>query len=330
MQQCPDLWIALNKPIAEMWLSRGRGKPLAAAAAALALTCSPAVAGCAPGGAAVDRAAPAATASRDATVALIAAAARTTLADTAGVEFELRGARAFGPSTAPVLGSGQFDFALASGSEQIDLGETGSLEPGNERAVFLSERVYLQPKGVGSSVLPKGKEWVSATLSGSDTIATNFPSFVLQVEGVDPQLLLAELAGGTVAATPIGGSVVGGEPARGYVATVDLARALDALSGPGAEVLGRAIQTELANPGVGASAHAGQSTIVVSVDWQGHVVQMRSAPPGAGVGTATMSLCCFGEPVRVSAPANARVVDLAALAPSGERENNGGGDSDGG
>jgi hypothetical protein len=43
-----------------------------------------------------------------------------------------------------------------------------------------------------------------------------------------------------------------------------------------------------------------------------------------------MTLCCFGEPVEVSAPAQARVVDLSALTPSGERENNGGGDSDGG
>jgi hypothetical protein len=313
-----------------MRLARSRDKPLAAAAtAALALACSPAMAGCA-SSAAVDRAAPGAAAGRDAAVAPVAAAARTTLAGSAVVELELRGATAFGPSTAPVLGSGQFDFASARGSEQIDLGETGRLEPGNERALFLSERVYLQPKGIGSTVLPTGKQWVSATLSGSDAIATNFPSFVLQAEGVDPQLPLAELAGGTIAATPIGGSIVGGEPARGYRATVDLARALSALSGPGAEVLGRAIQTELANLGPGASTGTGQSTIYVSVDEQGHIVQLRSAPPGAGVGTATMTLCCFGEPVEVSAPAQAGVVDLSALTPSGERENNGGGDSDGG
>jgi len=263
-------------------------------------------------------------------VALTAAAARTTLAGTAGVEFELRGAKTFGPSTAPVLGSGQFDFALARGSEQIDLGETGRLEPGNERALFLAQRVYLQPKGVGGAVLPKGKEWVSATLSGSDTIATNFPSFVLQVEALDPRLLLAELAGGTLSSVPLGGSIVGGEPVRRYRATVDLARALSALTGPGALVLGRAIQTELATPGPGAPSRAGQSTIYLSLDTRGHVVQLLSAPPGAGVGLATMTLCCFGEPVEVSAPAQARVVDLSALTPSGERENNGGGDSDGG
>jgi hypothetical protein len=266
--------------------------------------------------------------SRDATVALMAAAARTTLADTAGVEFELRGAKTFGPSTAPVLGNGQFDFALARGSEQIDLGETGGLEPGNERALFLSERVYLQPKGTGGSVLPKGKEWVSANLSGSDAIATNFPSFVLQVEGLDPRLLLSELAGGTLSAVPLGGSIVGGEPVRRYEATVDLARALGSLTGPGAQVLGRAIQTELATSG--RSARSGRSTVYLSLDRQGHVVQLLSAPPGAGVGFATMTLCCFGEPVEVSAPALARVVDLSSLTPSGERENAGGGDSDGG
>jgi hypothetical protein len=303
----------------------GRAALLAVCALALGLGCLLA-AGCA-SRAGVQQRAPGSAANKDANVALIAAAARATLAGTAGVEFELRGASALGGSRAPALGSGQLDFRSASGAIKLDLGESGGAEPGNEQALFLGERVYLQPKGThGGAVLPAGREWVVATLGGSDAVETNFPSFALQAEAIDPQLLLAELAGGALAAAPTPGALVEGAPARGYLVTVDLARALTSLHGPGAAALARAVQSELASPG----ARGGRTTIAVWLDARERVVRLRSAPPGAGVGTATMTLCCFGLPAPASAPPAARVVDLAALTPSGERENNGGGDSDGG
>lgn len=322
--------VALDK-LGPAWLAAG---------SALAI----ATGGCASSAAPERRTSPEHTPST-AAVTLVRRAAATTLAAPAGVEFKLEGASSFGPSRAPVLGSGEFDFPSATGVEKIDLGEAGNAEPGNEQALFLSERVYLQPKGLGASVLPAGREWVSATLTGSDAVSTNFPSFVLQVEAVDPRLPLSELAGGAVAAVPAGAEVLGGIPARRYLVTVDLARALSALSGPDTAALGQAIQSELAAPGGGATSYsggrasaprgsgaagAGQTSIAVWIDGTGRVVQMQSAPPGAGAGTATMTLCCFGEPVTVSAPPSTRVVDIAALTPSGERENNGGGDSDGG
>src|SRR5262245_4485251 len=49
-------------------------------------------------------------------------AAQRTLASAAGVEFQLEGSTALGSSTAPVLGSGEFDFPSSTGSETIDLG----------------------------------------------------------------------------------------------------------------------------------------------------------------------------------------------------------------
>lgn len=277
-------------------------------------------------------------------VALVRRAARATLAGSVGVEFELRGASAFGPSRAPVLGSGEFDFPAARGSAKIDLGESGKAEPGNEQALFLSERVYLQPKGLGTSVLPSGREWVSADLAGSEAVSTNFPSFALQVEGIDPQLALAELAGGAVAARPVesgaaGSELVGGVPARRYLVTVDLAHALAALSevgglgglgGTRSGALAQAIQTELASPSGSAPAGPGaaQTAIEAWLGPEGRVAQLRYS--SAGAGTATMTLCCYGAAVRVAAPPAGRVVDISALTPSGERENNGGGDSDGG
>ena len=262
-------------------------------------------------------------------VAIVTRAARATLSAPAGVELHLEGASALGPSPAPAHGSGEFDFPAATGSETIDLGEVGRQEHGNEQVVLLASRAYLQPKGVGSSVLPAGKEWVSAPLSGSESVSTNFPSFVLQVEGVNPQFLLTELVNGAISATPAGATTIEGERARRYDVVIDLARALNASSGPTAAAFGQAIQSELASAGGSRSARAGTTSIVAWVG-KGRVLQLRSSPPGAGVGTATMTLCCFGVPVETGTPAAARTVDIASLTPSGERENNGGGDSDGG
>lgn len=261
---------------------------------------------------------------------VVKAAARSTLAAPAGVEFELHGARAFGSSSAPVLGSGEFDFPSGTGSEKIDLGEIGHQEPGNERVIFLPARVYLQPKAPSTTVLPKGKEWVSAALAGSDTVKTNFPSFVLQVEGVNPQFLLAEISGGAVSARPAGDASIGGMPARAFDVEVDLARALSASVGPSAQVFGEAIQSELAALASGAAKSGQRTSIRVWVDGTGHVLRLKSSLPGAGAGLASMTMCCFGLPVSVAAPPPPRVVDISALTPSGERENNGGGDSDGG
>jgi hypothetical protein len=114
-------------------------------------------------------------------VGMVRAAAAATLARTAAVQFTLEGSQALGSSRAPVLGSGEFDFRSGVGSEAIDLGEVGRQEPGNEHVVFLPSRVYVQPKASARTVMPKGKAWVAATLTGPDSVNTNFPLFVLQI-----------------------------------------------------------------------------------------------------------------------------------------------------
>jgi hypothetical protein len=59
-------------------------------------------------------------------------------------------------------------------------------------------------------------------------------------------------------------------------------------------------------------------------------VQLEGELPGSGTGTALVELSSFGTGAPVSLPAAAQVVGIGSLTPSGERENNGGGDSDGG
>jgi hypothetical protein len=285
-------------------------------------------------GAATSTAAP----SRTRTVALttVQTAAHSTLAGPVGVEFSLEGSRALGSSSAPVLGSGEFNPGQGTGSETIDLGEVRHQEPGTEHVVFLPSRVYLQPKSTTGKVLPAGKAWVSATLAGSDSINTNFPMFALQAEVVNPAFLLSELAGGAVSAVALGRRPLGSGQegiaesyAQAYEVTVDFTRALSASTGPNGAVFAQAIRSELAAGSSGQSAGGGQGLITVWVA-HGHVIQLRSSPPGAGVGTATMTMCCFGTPVHTATPSPSQVVDIASLTPSGERENNGGGDSDGG
>jgi hypothetical protein len=215
------------------------------------------------------------------------------------------------------------------GSATIDLGEMSGQERGNEQVLFTPALAYLQPKSSATAVLPKGKEWVSAALTGSESVNTNFPSFVLQVESVNPQLLLTEIAGGAVSAVPVGPTSIEGQVALAYQVTVDLTRALSASAGPSGAALAQAIRSELSAPGSGQSARQ-RTSITTWVGISGQVIQLRASPPGAGVGTATMTMCCFGSPVQVGPPPASRVVSITSLTPSGERENNGGGDSDGG
>ena len=250
----------------------------------------------------------------------VRAAAQATLASSAGVTIELVRPTIFGRSRATVSGTGNFIFPAGIGRVTIDLGEVKRQEPGNEAVAFRPTMVYLQPKsGTTAAVLPRGKTWLSATLSGAGSVATNFPSFAAQVEGVGPQILLKELAGGATRARPLG-PIHGG---RGFDVSIDLARAIASLSGPDAALLGQALRTQLAAGGAAAS-------ISVVLDAHGRVGEIRAAPKGVGVGALTMTMCCFGETLHVVDPPPSAVLDIAALTPSGERENNGGGDADGG
>jgi hypothetical protein len=257
----------------------------------------------------------------------VPAAAARTLTQRARIGWRLRGASVFGPVSAAVYGQGGFDLQAGRGTETIDLPELAHQEPGTEHAIFLPSTVYLQPKGRGVAILPRGKQWLSASLVGSEPVNTNFPNFVAQVEGVNPVLLLAELEWGATASVPLGEGrqIVDHVAARRYRVTVDLGRALAVAGGPFADVLSQAIQEQLTSGG-----GAARFTMLTWVDHQGRVVQIQARVPGTGEGTELLAISYFGAAVRVVPPAPARVVDIASLTPSGERENNGGGDTDGG
>ncbi len=251
----------------------------------------------------------------------VSRAARYTLSLTAAVSFRLDGARAFGAARAPVFGRASFDLAAGKGTALIDLPEAVRQELGNEHAIIFPSRVYLQPKG---TTLPRGKQWVSATIVGSDPVSTNLPHFVVGVEGVNPALGLSELALGTTVARPLGPELISRIPAEHYRVSVDLARVLARLSGPSAPALALAVQQQLT------SAPSDVVPFSVWVDRTGRVIEYQAQFPGSGDGRALVELHPFGVPAQVAPPASGTVVDITSLTPSGERENSGGGDSDGG
>jgi hypothetical protein len=244
--------------------------------------------------------------------------------ETAAVSLQLAAARVFGAAPRPVTGTGAFDFPEESGRDQLQ-------QPGGtETVLFLPASVFVRQPAAATSALPPGKVWISAGLTEYPVLSTNFPQFVLQVEGVNPSFLLGEVAWGAASAAPLGSRLVGTTKTEGYLVQVDLSSAASNAAGPAAASFSRAIGYELQAEGESAQNGANASqTIRVWVDTAGRVVQLQASPPGSGVGTTTVTITSFGVPVHVSEPPKRRIVDIAKLTPGGERENNGGGDSDG-
>jgi len=256
-----------------------------------------------------------------AALSAVTEALEATTTTSATVGFDLSPSQVFGPAQAPIVGTGSFDFVAADGHAQLQ-------QPtGPEAVVFLPASVFVHQAN-GPTILPRGKSWVSAGLTET-ALATNFPQFVIQAEALNPVFLLQQAVWGAVAAAPLGPSTVDGRATQGYLVTVDLSRVTTAASGPAAAAFVRATGYQL--NALSTTIPAGSTTdqVRVWVDDAGRVVRYQASPPGAGAGTISVTLGSFGTPVRVSPPSRKVVADIASLSPGGERENAGGGDSDG-
>ncbi|HXX90631.1 MAG TPA: hypothetical protein VEI83_10460 [Acidimicrobiales bacterium] len=253
----------------------------------------------------------------------VQAALAATTGTTADVDLALLPAQVFGQRQAPVLGSGTFDFASAEGRAQLE-------QPGGvETVLFLPAAVFVR-QASGPTILPKGKEWVSAGLT-EDALASNFPQFVVQTEALNPVFLFQQVAWGALDAAPLGTTTIAGTAADGYLVTVDLARAAADASGPAAAAFARAVGFQLGSLG-GSSASSPSPTTASVRLWVdragGRVVRYQATPPGSGAGTITVTVTRYGSSVHVQAPTRATVADIASLSPGGEHENGGSGDTD--
>jgi hypothetical protein len=242
--------------------------------------------------------------------------------ESAEVSYSLVGASVFGAAPAPVTGAGAFDLRHGVGQATI------RQPSGRQLIVLVPTVVFTRVPSGGVTSLPPGKSWMSASLTGSESLATNFPQFVVQVEGFNPLLYLDEASWGAVSAAPIGPRQVDGTRTTGYLVRVDLTTALARATGPSAASMSLAIKSELTSAGAGRSTTS-QVSVRFWVDGAGRVVAIQGSPPGAGVGTTSITLSRFGVVIRPTPPRPSKVVDIASLTPSGERENNGGGDADG-
>jgi hypothetical protein len=236
----------------------------------------------------------------------VQSSATKTLTLTAQSTLTLDGARLFGATPATIQGRAQYSFRRGLGYEALHVPAPGGRAPGTAYLVFLPRQIWSKP--VSSSALPKGRLWISATFGAARSAGSAIPSLALTLEGMNPQLLLQEIAKGAVAATSSGHRVVNHLPFSDYVVSVDLARALAATP---AGALRTAMQQELAAL---RAAHAGSKVkIVAGVDGGGRITQLQASVPGSKLGTVQISLLKFGSTVPLSLPLRPETVDIASL-----------------
>jgi hypothetical protein len=228
-------------------------------------------------------------------------------------------------SATPQTASGSVDFQSPSATIQLDLPAASG---GAEQMVFLPGTVFIRPPS-SSPPLQPGKPWIFANFADIAKYRVNFPPYIVQTESVNPAFVLYELSWGAASAAPLGRTTFDGQPADAYVVSVDLTQAVSHSSGPAADVFARALASEISSFGVGTQPSSPTMNIEVWVDSTGRLVGARNSPPGAGIGTLTLSVTRFGVPVHADKPPRSRVVDIAAMIPGGEQEALNGGDSDG-
>jgi hypothetical protein len=249
------------------------------------------------------------------------------LSRTATLSMTLSGGALFGSPGARVAASGAFDFGALSGS----LTFTTPGAPANEPVIFTPTAVYVRPPAPGN-LLPAGKTWTVADFTNPESLTASFPQLIAQSEAVNPAFTLTELLWGSAAAAAPAHQTVNGQDWSRYAVTLDLNRALSAVTGPAQVPFSRALATEVAALG-GSVAGTGRPATLPATVWLaagGRIARVAVAPPGVGAGTVTTDLRAFGGAVQVQPPATALVVDILEVGPSGERENANGGDADGG
>jgi len=255
-------------------------------------------------------------------LAAVQGAAAGALSRTARVALTLTGGSLFGATASRVDGTGTYDFSALRGAFSFTPSGSRTSEP----VVFTPSAVYVRPPP-GGGLLPAGKSWTVADFSDPEALTSNFPKLIPQAESINPALTLGQLLWGATAAAPAGHEAVGGEDAARYAVTVDLNRAAGAVTGPARIPFARALATEaVALP----SDRPATIALSVWVSASGRLARVTATPPGIGVGTVTTTLSGFGVAVRSDPPPAAQVVDILQLGPNGERENQNGGDSDGG
>jgi hypothetical protein len=234
-------------------------------------------------------------------------------------------ATVFGAHPSSATASGTFDYSTQQGT--VAIAAAGSASP--QLVVFTPQAVYLNPASAQGSQLG-GRPWKAVRFSDSSTLTKNLPDFVSQVESLNPALTLGELVWGSTAASLSGPDAVDGQPATRYEVMVQPAQAL--VNAPGGEPgLAQALESQVSALARSAPAGPAFATFPARA-WlseSGRLLRAELSPPGAGTGTMVLIIGAPIAALSFQPPAADQVVDLSSLIPSGERENQNGGDSDG-
>jgi hypothetical protein len=237
-------------------------------------------------------------------------AATNTLSLTTQSTLALTGARLFGGTPGTIIGRAQYSFPKGLGYAALQVPALGRRASGPAYLVFLPRQLWSKP--VVSRTLPQGRLWITAAFTGASSSGSTTPSVALALEGLNPQLLLEEIATGAVAASSSGHGVTNHVPFTEYVVSVDLARSLAAPATTGA--LRAAMQQELSALRAGRGANAGSRVrIVARVDGAGRIAELQASLPGSQLGTVRIALRTFGSTIPLSLPLPSETVDIAAL-----------------
>jgi hypothetical protein len=243
----------------------------------------------------------------------VRAAAANTLALRAQSTSIMTGSRLFGASPTIVV-RGEFSFPTGLGYAAVQIPARGSRASGTAYLVFLPTKLWVKP--LSNASLPAGDLWLSTTLTGVRAPGTAPPSLALVAEALNPQLLLAEIATGAVAASSAGHRVVAHVPYTEYVVSIDLARALAAQRRTGALRIAMAEQLAALRAAGGPSAKA-HLRVVARIDGAERLAQMQFSLPGSKLGAVETELWKFGSPVPLSLPLAAETSDIASFRPAG-------------
>jgi hypothetical protein len=243
----------------------------------------------------------------------VRAAAANTLALRSQSTSTVTGSHLFGATPRFVV-RGEFSFPDGLGYAAVQVPPRGSRASGTAYLVFLPTKLWVKP--LSNAALPEGDLWVSTRLTGSRAPRTAPPSLALVLETLNPQLLLAEIATGAVAASSAGHRVVAHVPYTEYVVSVDLARALSAQHTTGALRIAMAEQLAALRAASGPSAKS-HLRVVARIDGAERLAQLQFSLPGSELGTVETELWKFGSPVPLSLPLTSETSDIASFRPPG-------------
>jgi len=211
--------------------------------------------------------------------------------------------RLFDPSVRVVGGRAAYNLDSRVGFEFLNLQKRG----GASQVLWLDltpTTLLVDPAPPPEGLLPSGKVWISAPLSGAGALAS-------QAEGLAAELPLEEIAWGAVAATHVGSAVSGHLPTDEYRVTVDLRKARAAAERARRPALAAAIRNELRANG------SPRLALRVWVNGPGYVSRIDGVIPGAKLGTVSLVFTNFRLRYTGTLPPSSQTVPLASLSPGG-------------